>query len=117
MLLGDALSFLLNAFQILVVARWVLTLVGADPYNPIVHVVAALTEPFLGWLRRRLPFLSLGNWDLSPMAAILICVFLQRALATACGSSPPGSMRPRPDSAISPPGSWTMRPSHLGKAR
>jgi YggT family protein len=77
--LGDAVSFLLTVFQFLVVARWILSLVGADPYNPIVHAVAALTEPFLGWLRRRLPFLALGAWDLSPMAAILICIFLQRS--------------------------------------
>jgi uncharacterized protein YggT (Ycf19 family) len=77
MMLGDALNFLIYAFQILVFVRWVLWLVGADPYNAIVHVVATLTEPALGWLRRRLPFLALGSWDLSPMAAILICMFLQ----------------------------------------
>jgi YggT family protein len=78
--LGDALSFLLYAFQFLVMARWILWLVGADPYNPIVHVVAALTEPALDWLRRRLPFLAMGSWDLSPMAAVLICVFLQHVV-------------------------------------
>jgi uncharacterized protein YggT (Ycf19 family) len=74
--LGDVLQVLLTLFQILVGARWVLWLVGADPYNPLVRAVAALTEPVLGWLRLRLPFLAVGSWDLSPMAAILICVFL-----------------------------------------
>ena len=78
--LGDVLTFLLKAFQILVVVQWVFRLVGADPGNPIVRAVAALTEPLLGWLRRRLPFLKLGQWDLSPMAAILICIFLNRVL-------------------------------------
>jgi YggT family protein len=78
--LGDVIAFLLKAFQILVVVQCVFSLVGADPGNPIVRTVAALTEPLLGWLRRRLPFLKLGQWDLSPMAAFLICVFLNRVL-------------------------------------
>lgn len=78
--LGDLVSFLLNAFQILVVVQWVFWLVGADPTNPIVRSVSALVEPALGWLRLRLPFLVLGRWDLSPMAAILICMFLNKVL-------------------------------------
>jgi YggT family protein len=81
--LGGALGFLLKAFQILVVVQWVFWLVGADPYNPIVRAVSALTEPMLGWLRRRLPFLAVGTWDLSPMAAIFICYFLDRVLVVA----------------------------------
>jgi YggT family protein len=83
--LGHLASFLFNAFQILVVVQWVFWLVGADPHNPIVRAVSALTEPALGWLRRRLPFLSVGQWDLSPMAAILICMFLDRAVAEGLG--------------------------------
>ena len=78
--LGDAIAFLLKAFEILVVVQCVFRLVGADPGNPIVRAVAALTEPTLAWLRRRLPFLNVGQWDLSPMAAFLICVFLNRIL-------------------------------------
>jgi uncharacterized protein YggT (Ycf19 family) len=78
--LGDVLGFLLKAFQILVVVQWVFWLVEADPGNPIVRAVAALVTPPLAWLRLRLPFLKLGQWDLSPMAAILICVFLNRFL-------------------------------------
>ena len=78
--LGDAIQVLVDIFQILVLVRWVFWLVGADAANPIVHAVAALTEPFLGWLRRRLPFLAVGSWDLSPLAAILICTFLNTYL-------------------------------------
>lgn len=82
---AGALSFLLAAFQILVIAQWVLWLVGADPDNPIVRAVTALTKPALDWLRRRLPFLVLGGWDLSPLAAILICVFLDHTLVARIG--------------------------------
>ena len=38
-----------------------------DPYNPIVRILLAATEPVLAPLRRWLTF---GMMDLSPMAAI-----------------------------------------------
>jgi uncharacterized protein YggT (Ycf19 family) len=78
--LADVIDWLLWAVQILVFLYWVLALVGADPYNPIVAGVRRLAEPMLGWLRRRLPFLVQGQWDLSPVALFLICLFLNKAL-------------------------------------
>jgi uncharacterized protein YggT (Ycf19 family) len=78
--LADVISWLLWAVQILVFVNWVLWLVGADPYNPIVRGVSSLVEPMLRWLRQRLPFLVQGNWDLSPLAVLLICIFLEKAL-------------------------------------
>ncbi len=38
-----------------------------DPYNPVVRVLLAATEPVLSPLRR---YLTFGMMDLSPMAAI-----------------------------------------------
>lgn len=38
-----------------------------DPYNPVVRVLLAATEPILSPLRR---YLTFGMMDLSPMAAI-----------------------------------------------
>ncbi len=78
--LCQAVDFLLTAFEVLVAAQWIFSWVGADPQNAIVRTVDALTDPFLDWLRRRLPFLRVQNWDLSPMAAVLIAVFLARVL-------------------------------------
>jgi len=76
--LGDVFSFLIKAFQVLVLVQWAFGLVSADPSNPLVHLVALLVEPPLAWLRRRLPFLAVGRWDLSPLAALLICAFLDQ---------------------------------------
>ncbi len=76
-LLAGTLDFLLDAFQVLVVAQWILSLVDADPGNPLVRAVDALCGPPLGWLRRRLPFLAMGGWDFSPVAAFLVCGFLK----------------------------------------
>jgi uncharacterized protein YggT (Ycf19 family) len=78
--LADVLGIVIYGFQILVFIHWILWLVGADPYNPIVRLIRGLVDPVLAWLRARLPFLVQGAWDLTPLAAILICVFLNRAL-------------------------------------
>ena len=78
--LADVFGYIFYGFQLLVFIHWVLWLVGADPSNPIVHGVWALVDPVLNWLRRRLPFLVQGQWDLTPLAAILICIFLNKAV-------------------------------------
>jgi uncharacterized protein YggT (Ycf19 family) len=78
--LADVLGILIYACQILLLAYWVLGLVGADPGNPIVAFVSAVVGPPTRWLRERLPFLVVGGWDLSLFAMYLILVFLDHAL-------------------------------------
>lgn len=78
--LADVFEWLLWAVKVLVFIHWILWLVGADPYNPIVQAIRRLVDPMLNWLRRRLPFLVQGGWDLTPLALILICLFLDKAL-------------------------------------
>ncbi len=78
--LADVIDVVLRAVQFLIFVAAILSWVGADPYNGIVRGIRAMTEPILGWLRRRLPFLIQGGLDLSPLAALLICIFLQKAL-------------------------------------
>ena len=48
-----------------------------DPYNPIVRFLHAVTEPVYYRLRRWMPFLILGGFDLSPIVVILIIQFLK----------------------------------------
>ena len=78
--LADGLAFLIDGFQIVLLVHWVLWIVQADPGNPVVRFVRALVEPVLGWLRRSLPFLVNGGWDFSPLAAVLIALFLKRVI-------------------------------------
>jgi len=78
--LADVLGYLIQAAQILVLVYWVMGLVGADPGNAIVAFVRAVVEPPAAWLRRRLPFLVVGGFDLSLIAIVLILIFLNRAL-------------------------------------
>jgi YggT family protein len=78
--LSDVFDLVLRACQFFIVIAAILSWVGADPYNPIVRAIRGGTEPIFAWLRRRMPFLVQGSIDFSPLAAILICVFLQKAL-------------------------------------
>ncbi|HZK13094.1 MAG TPA: YggT family protein, partial [Desulfobaccales bacterium] len=53
--------------------------VNPDPYNPIVRMLYNVTEPILGWIRRRVPVVF-GGLDLGPLLVLLVIVFLQRFL-------------------------------------
>lgn len=48
-----------------------------DPYNPVVRVLLAATEPVLSPLRR---YLTFGMMDLSPMAAIFALYILSSVI-------------------------------------
>jgi len=70
------LSFALNAFLWIVIARAVLSWVNPDPYNPIVRFINNTTEPVLRQIRRRLPVVF-GGVDLSPVIVIMAIMFLE----------------------------------------
>ena len=78
--LSDVFEWILWGLKILIFAAAILSWVGADPYNGIVRGIRGMTEPVFAWLRRSLPFLVQGALDFSPLAALLICIFLQEAL-------------------------------------
>jgi YggT family protein len=77
--LAEILSLALNIYMWLIIARALLTWVNPDPYNPIVRFLYNVTEPVLGWVRRRVP-LIFGGLDLSPLLVLVAVVFLQRFL-------------------------------------
>lgn len=76
--LAKLLSFVLNAYIWIVIARAVISWVNADPYNPIVRFLVQVTEPLLYRIRRFLPVM--GGLDLSPMVLIMGIIFLQSFL-------------------------------------
>ncbi len=69
----------LNIYMWVIIARALLSWVNPDPYNPIVRFLYNITEPVLGYIRRRLP-LVFGGLDLSPLLVILAIVFLRQFL-------------------------------------
>jgi YggT family protein len=63
-------SLVFNIFYFILVVRIILSWVNPDPYNNIVQIVYAVTEPVLAPLRR-LP-LTAGGVDFSPVLAFMI---------------------------------------------
>lgn len=77
--LAQILEMALTIYMWVIIARALLTWVNPDPYNPIVRFLYNVTEPVLGWVRRRVPVVF-GGLDLSPLLVLLGIVFLQRFL-------------------------------------
>ncbi len=77
--LGQVAHIFLTLYMWLVIIGALLTWISPDPYNPIVRIIYAATEPSFAWLRRnlRLP-LNLGGIDFSPMLLILAVVLADR---------------------------------------
>jgi len=73
--LAVVLNIAITAYIWIIVIRALLSWVNPDPYNPIVRFLAAGTDPVLGPIRRRLPYL--GGLDISPVIVILILIFLR----------------------------------------
>lgn len=73
------LGYLLWAYSWILVGRVIADWINADPYNPIVRFLYNVTEPVLEPIRRRLP-VHFGGFDLSPIVAWLIIMFLQMFL-------------------------------------
>ncbi|MGA9754553.1 MAG: YggT family protein [Desulfobaccales bacterium] len=79
--LASILNTALSIYMWVIIARALLSWVNPDPYNPIVRFLYNVTEPVLGWVRRRVP-LIFGGLDLSPLLVLLAIVFLQRFLVS-----------------------------------
>ena len=70
--LVQLLLTLLTLYTWVIVIRALISWLSPDPRNPIVQLLARLTEPVLRPLRRLLPPAKTGNIDLSPIMAILL---------------------------------------------
>lgn len=77
--LAEILNLGLSIYMWFIIAQAILSWVNPDPYNPIVRFLYKVTEPVLGWVRRRLPVV-IGGLDLSPILVLLAIVFLQKFL-------------------------------------
>ncbi|MGQ9920662.1 MAG: YggT family protein [Desulfobacca sp.] len=77
--LAQVLDIGLSIYMWLIIGRAILSWVSPDPYNPIVRFLYNVTEPVLAFFRRMLP-LQFGGLDLTPVAVLLVIVFLQKFL-------------------------------------
>ena len=63
-------SNLVHLYELLIVARIILSWFVRDWYHPVVRALDAMTEPYLRLFRSFLP--PLGGIDFSPMVALLV---------------------------------------------
>ena len=76
---AEILNLALEAYKWVLIISALMSWVSPDPYNPIVRIIHAVTDPLLGAIRRTLPFVA-GAIDFSPMIAILLIMFTQHFL-------------------------------------
>jgi YggT family protein len=77
MAIATVLGSLLTLYWWIVFIAVLLTWVNPDPYNPIVRFLRSVTEPVFYWIRRRMPFVVVGGWDLSPIVVMIGIMVLQ----------------------------------------
>src|SRR5581483_9129116 len=73
--LAQILHGLLNLYLYIVLIAALLSWVNPDPRNPIVRFLYGVTEPVLYEVRRRLPFVYMGGFDLSPLV-VMVAIYL-----------------------------------------
>jgi YggT family protein len=82
--LVQTLHTVINLYIWIIIIASLLSFVRPDPYNPIVQVLYRLTEPVLGFIRAKMPFVIFSGLDLSPLVVILglqlIDNFMMRAM-------------------------------------
>ncbi len=76
--IARVLEIVLEIYMWVIIIRALISWVNPDPYNPIVQVLTRLTEPVLRPIRKLVPPYKVGL-DFSPLIAVLIIIFLQKA--------------------------------------
>jgi YggT family protein len=77
--IAKVLDVALNIYMWVIIIRALISWVNPDPYNPIVQILAKVTEPALRPIRKIVPPYKVGI-DLSPLIATLVIIFLQYAV-------------------------------------
>ena len=85
-------NVLLTMYFWVVVVSALMSWVRPDPYHPVVRFLRAATEPLFYRIRRMMPFVMLGGFDLSPVVVLLFIQFLQLFLTYLVGSAVGRSM-------------------------
>jgi YggT family protein len=72
-LLDELLWLYSIVLLVAIVASWL----NADPRNPLVTFLRAVTDPVLYRVRRMMPFVVLGGFDLSPIVVFIAIKLIQ----------------------------------------
>jgi YggT family protein len=62
---------LITLYIWIIIIASLLSFVRPDPYHPLVQALYKLTEPVLGFIREKMPFVVFSGVDLSPLVIII----------------------------------------------
>lgn len=79
------LSYAINLYMYVIIARAILSWVNPDPYNPIVRFLHNATEPLMYRIREKIPS-EFGGIDISPIIIIFILIFLDNFVVASLSS-------------------------------
>lgn len=68
------LANLLTIYGYIIIARALISWINPNPYNPLIRIIYAITDPVLVPIRRLLP--DMGGLDISPFIALVIIWFI-----------------------------------------
>ncbi len=68
------LANLLTIYGYIIIARALISWINPNPYNPLIRIIYAITDPVLEPIRRLLP--DMGGLDISPFIALIIIWFV-----------------------------------------
>jgi YggT family protein len=72
------LSWFLDVYTWILIARVLMSWFNPSPNNPLVQFVLRLTEPVLAPIRKVIP--AMGGLDLSPIVVFIALMFLKRLI-------------------------------------
>lgn len=78
---AQILSMVINIYIWVIIIAALISWVRPDPYNPIVQILARLTEPLYMKIRRIIPT-QIGGVDLTPILVILALKFIDLFVVT-----------------------------------
>ena len=64
-------------YSMVILAAVIISWVSPDPFNPIIQILRAATDPLFGWVRAHLPFAMVGMLDLSPIIVMIAIQLFQ----------------------------------------
>jgi len=78
-MIAQLVSLIFLVFNILILARVLMSWIQLDPYSPLARFIYESTEPFLAPIRRAIP--QTGMVDFSPFVAMIIAMILQQIIS------------------------------------
>ncbi|MDF1795507.1 MAG: YggT family protein [Coxiellaceae bacterium] len=72
---ADGCNDILDVYFYLIIIGAILSWITSMHHHPITHVVASITDPFLGVFRRFIP--AMGGMDFTPLVAIVVIKLVQ----------------------------------------